>query len=45
MSKYKPLSRKFLLDRGYCCHNRCKNCPYKDKKALTKSDKSGNIKK
>ena len=27
--KYKPLSREFLLKRGYCCDNNCKNCPYK----------------
>lgn len=25
----KPLSREFLLKRGFCCHNGCKNCPYK----------------
>ena len=24
----KPLSRKFLLNRGYCCHHNCTNCPY-----------------
>ena len=23
-----PLSRDFLLSRGYCCNNGCKNCPY-----------------
>lgn len=22
------LSREFLLDRGYCCENGCRNCPY-----------------
>lgn len=25
-----PLSREFLLSRGYCCHNGCLNCPYGD---------------
>lgn len=25
----KPLSREFLLKRGYCCKNGCLNCPYK----------------
>ena len=25
----KPLSREFLLKRGYCCKNSCVNCPYK----------------
>ena len=24
----KPLSRQFLLDRGYCCGSGCTNCPY-----------------
>jgi hypothetical protein len=22
------LSREFLLHRGYCCENGCRNCPY-----------------
>ena len=22
------LSRAFLLTRGYCCQNGCRNCPY-----------------
>lgn len=22
------LTRRFLLERGYCCENRCRNCPY-----------------
>jgi hypothetical protein len=22
------LSRPFLLSRGYCCENGCRNCPY-----------------
>jgi hypothetical protein len=26
----KPLSREFLLKRGFCCNNNCKNCPYKN---------------
>ena len=26
--KPKPLSRDFLLKRGFCCHNGCTNCPY-----------------
>ena len=24
----KPLSKKYLLSRGYCCGSGCKNCPY-----------------
>ena len=27
----KPLTREFLLERGSCCNNDCKNCPYKNK--------------
>lgn len=29
------LTAKFLLDRGYCCGNGCRHCPY------PKEDKSG----
>lgn len=21
-------TRKYLLDRGYCCNGKCRNCPY-----------------
>ena len=24
-----PLSKEILLERGHCCNNGCKNCPYK----------------
>lgn len=24
------LTREFLLERGYCCHLSCKNCPYEE---------------
>ena len=24
------LTRSFLLERGYCCNSRCKNCPYRE---------------
>jgi len=27
----KPLSKEFLLNRGFCCNNGCLNCPYKTK--------------
>jgi hypothetical protein len=26
----KPLSKELLLERGHCCDNGCKNCPYKE---------------
>lgn len=46
---YKPLSREFLLSRGYCCNNKCKNCPYKDKnkekEIKNKSSKNKNVDK
>ena len=29
---YKPLSKEFLINRGWCCNNNCINCPYKNKK-------------
>jgi gamma-glutamylcyclotransferase (GGCT)/AIG2-like uncharacterized protein YtfP len=28
----KPLSKEFLLKRGYCCKLGCKNCPYEENK-------------
>ena len=43
--KYEPLSKEFLLARGYCCNNNCKNCPYKNKKELTKDKKSDKVNK
>ncbi|MDD9953699.1 MAG: DUF5522 domain-containing protein [Candidatus Woesearchaeota archaeon] len=24
-----PLTKEFLLERGYCCGSGCMNCPYK----------------
>tara|TARA_Y100001973_G_scaffold66288_1_gene96923 strand:- start:322 stop:444 length:123 start_codon:yes stop_codon:yes gene_type:complete len=39
--KPKPLSREFLLKRGYCCDNKCKKCPYKTTK-INKIKKKGN---
>tara|TARA_Y100000401_G_C8235769_1_gene180457 strand:+ start:137 stop:652 length:516 start_codon:yes stop_codon:yes gene_type:complete len=32
----KPLSREFLLKRGFCCNNGCKNCPYKRRTDMSK---------
>jgi len=26
-------TEKFLLNRGYCCKNNCRHCPFKDQKA------------
>jgi hypothetical protein len=28
MNQKKPLSREFLLNRGFCCNLGCLNCPY-----------------
>ncbi len=25
------LTREFLLRRGHCCHEECRNCPYAEK--------------
>tara|TARA_R110001606_G_scaffold343624_1_gene492213 strand:- start:5563 stop:5832 length:270 start_codon:yes stop_codon:yes gene_type:complete len=36
----KSLTKDFLLKRGYCCNNNCKNCPYKNKKMKYKTIKS-----
>jgi len=29
---YKIFTSEYLLERGYCCNNKCKNCPYKESK-------------
>jgi len=29
--KSKPLSKEFLLSRGFCCNCGCENCPYTPK--------------
>lgn len=31
-----PLSKKYLIERGSCCENGCKNCPYGYKKMKNK---------
>jgi len=28
----KVMTRKFHLERGYCCHSGCRHCPYNDEK-------------
>lgn len=33
------LTGKFLLDRGYCCGNGCRHCPYPEQKARQKRDR------
>lgn len=38
MKKPQPLSREFLLKRGFCCNNGCTNCPYKMKSPKSKED-------
>jgi hypothetical protein len=29
--KYRVWTEKYLLERGYCCNNSCKHCPFKNK--------------
>lgn len=24
------LTRRYLLNRGFCCDNQCRNCPYRE---------------
>lgn len=31
------LTEKYLLERGYCCGNGCRHCPYSDKFYLLKT--------
>lgn len=30
MGEVRPLSREFLLSRGWCCDMGCVNCPYRE---------------
>tara|TARA_B110000459_G_C16096886_1_gene267745 strand:- start:118 stop:396 length:279 start_codon:yes stop_codon:yes gene_type:complete len=34
----KPLSKELLLERGHCCDNGCKNCPYKEQSQVNTDD-------
>ena len=27
--KYRVFTEYYLLKRGFCCNNKCKNCPYR----------------
>jgi hypothetical protein len=27
-------TKSFLIKRGFCCNNNCRNCPYKNKNAV-----------
>lgn len=26
--KYRVFTKEYLKKRGFCCNNKCKNCPY-----------------
>lgn len=30
--KFRVFTEDYLLKRGFCCMNRCKHCPFKNKK-------------
>jgi len=30
--KFRIFTKEFLLKRGFCCKNKCANCPYTKKK-------------
>ena len=30
-TSYQVMTSYFLKNRGYCCNNNCRHCPYKDK--------------
>jgi len=32
------LTGRYLLNRGYCCGNGCRHCPYGDSRALEQED-------
>lgn len=37
---YIIFTEKYHLDRGYCCNNNCKHCPYKKEQKHNKNDKT-----
>lgn len=36
---YFVFTEKYLRDRGYCCGNGCRHCPYRKEDALKKQEK------
>ena len=42
---YIIFTEKYLLKRGYCCQNGCKNCPYGFKKKPPTPSADGGYKK
>lgn len=34
---------KYLLDRGYCCNNNCRHCPYRLVDTSSESVKKGHV--
>tara|TARA_B100000427_G_C15404635_1_gene549227 strand:- start:650 stop:826 length:177 start_codon:yes stop_codon:yes gene_type:complete len=36
---YIIFTKEYHLNRGYCCNNNCKHCPYKANKKKIKDDK------
>lgn len=39
--KFEPIGREYLLERGFCCGNKCLNCPYYPK--YEKNNKNINL--
>ncbi|MGI8811815.1 MAG: DUF5522 domain-containing protein [Pyrinomonadaceae bacterium] len=37
------LTAKYLLERGYCCGNLCRNCPYPDKEKVQSRNSSSSL--
>lgn len=38
-TRFKVFTAHYLLNRGYCCGNKCRNCPYNNKTSHEKRDK------
>ena len=37
------LTAYFLRKRGYCCHNNCRHCPYRNEETKDHNKKSANV--
>ncbi len=37
------LTARFLLDRGYCCGNGCRHCPYPEKEVSQSRNSSSSL--
>jgi hypothetical protein len=42
---YRVLTEKFLVNRGWCCSNNCRHCPYSPKSVKGNTELREDVKK